>query len=42
MRQDTLTYAAVSFLLGAGAILAMLKPVLQAAALDPARALRDE
>ena len=39
--RDPLTFAIVISLLGSVSILAMLKPSLRAAALDPARALRD-
>ena len=39
---DPVTYAEVIVLLSAVAILAMLKPALRAAGLDPAKALRDE
>jgi ABC-type lipoprotein release transport system permease subunit len=40
--RDPLTFAMVVVLLGSIAVLAMMKPALRAAALDPARALRDE
>jgi predicted permease len=40
--RDPLTFAIVIVLLGSISILAMLKPSLRAAALDPARALRDD
>jgi len=40
--RDPLTFTVVTVLLGAVAILAMLKPALRAAGLDPVRALRDE
>ncbi len=40
--RDPLTFAIVICLLGSVSILAMLKPSLRAAALDPARALRDD
>ena len=40
--RDPLTFAIVIFLLGSVAVLAMLKPALRAAALDPARTLCNE
>ena len=40
--RDPVTFTVVAILLGAVAILAMLKPALRAAGLDPVRALRDE
>jgi ABC-type antimicrobial peptide transport system permease subunit len=40
--RDPATFTVVAILLGAVALLAMLKPALRAAGLDPVRALRDE
>jgi predicted permease len=40
--RDPLTFAIVMVLLGAIAVLAMMRPALRAAGLDPAQALRDE
>jgi len=40
--RDPLTFAMAIVLLGSIAVLAMMKPALRAAGLDPARALRDE
>jgi len=40
--RDPIAFATVVVLLGSIAVLAMMKPALRAAALDPARALRDE
>jgi ABC-type lipoprotein release transport system permease subunit len=40
--QDPVTFTVVAVMLGTVAILAMLKPALRAAGLDPVRALRDE
>jgi ABC-type antimicrobial peptide transport system permease subunit len=40
--RDPITFTVVAVLLGAVAVLAMLKPALRAAGLDPVRALRDE